>query len=118
MIHYLITLPLAHHMHMHAFVMFEKEKNTEKYTKAIANQMLDAIEKGQAPPLLMGMGLFLQTKLVDKDGKTSGVDVVLDVFKNHYPAAMEAYATATDFHMSMWMMPDEEPDDKRLMELH
>jgi hypothetical protein len=36
----------------------------------------------------------------------------------HFPEIAEKMKTMKNFHLSVWMFPDDEPDNKRLMDLH
>lgn len=116
--HYLVTLsfPSVPSMyHMHAYLM-SKEDHTER----VMNKMMDETEiawanaheglQGEALPL--PPPIFLVTPL------STSVDTVREIIGNHYPEAKKAIESAKKFHLTIWGMPPEDPDDERLMAIH
>jgi hypothetical protein len=102
--HYLLTLYVAGNMHMHCYLMCSDKRGVER----LANVMLDKAEELGMHPLPMGLATTL----------SSGVNVVREIVCALGEEAKRGLETATDFHYSMWMMPDDDPADIRLMELH
>jgi hypothetical protein len=106
--HYLITLQLSPDVHMHAYLMFAKKRDKNRYTELVANKMLEYCEEKGIRPL----EIFLMTELSD------GYEVVRDVLARCFPEAKRTYQTATESHLSVWGMLADNPDDKKLMALH
>jgi hypothetical protein len=108
--HYLVTLSIPPHSHLHAYFMFKKslKKYKDAYTENVMNQMLDYTKKAGMRPL----EVFLVTELSD------GFEIVQSVLDNLFPEAERTYRVAKETHISVWGMPADHPDDKKLMALH
>jgi hypothetical protein len=106
--HYLISLPVAGG-YMHTYVM----TNNQSVLPRVFGTMLNEVEKnGIGCPL---SSTILQTHL------TSGVETVRDVIKEIKAPSDDVegcWKTAKDFHITMWCMPDDDPRQQRLMDLH
>jgi ferredoxin-thioredoxin reductase catalytic subunit len=102
--HYLLTIDVRHHAHMHGYVMC----NDRRDLIGVLNRMLDKAEAIGLTPL----PVILSTEL------TTGCELVRKIVCARSAEAKQHIETATDFHFSAWIMPTEDPDDRRLMELH
>lgn len=102
--HYLITIALLSPpgMHVHGYLMCEGNQ-----TEGLMNKMLYEIEKLNFQPL----EIILSTEL------STSVELVRDILGNN-PGVKQAMDTATDFHVTIVVMPRDCEWDKQLMELH
>jgi hypothetical protein len=104
--HYLITLDLAPQpAHIHAYVMTNDEASLDR----VINRMIVEAEKNYGPVTLP---IFLSTKLGD----------ATEAVRNELCARLEdcakTMAAATDFHLTMWIMHNDDPWTDELMALH
>jgi hypothetical protein len=102
--HYLLTIVLSPTVHLHGYVMTDDKR----YVVAVLNQMVDVAEATEARFL----PVVLQTEL------TGDADAVREIVSKLSDEAKTNLATAKDFHMSVFAMEADSPDDHRLMELH
>ncbi len=104
--HYLLTVQIASNARMHCYLMTDDERQAH----AAADRLLTEAEKtGSDYPLL---SVVLMTSL------STGVELVREIISARSAEVKRLLQTATDFHVSMWMMGDDDPDDARLMALH
>ena len=104
--HYLITLDLCPAPYrMHSYLM----TNDRECVAAVVNKMCNAAESEGFKIMLP---VILQTKLAD------GVTPVREVVAKLNPKIKNLFATASDFHCSIFMLRAEIPEDKILMDLH
>jgi hypothetical protein len=108
LVHLLITLSLAERIRMHSYVICT-EKDQRIVMDNVLNKMLDEAEKKGLTPW---PGIALSTTL------NTGIDVVQGVLDSHYPQARAHFDNVKDFHLTMWAMPESDPCDAKLMELH
>jgi hypothetical protein len=104
--HHLLTIKISADVHMHTYLMAPDDR---RYVAAATNKMFDQIEKLGLRPL----PIVLVTEL-----NKSGVKVVRATIDKNDDEASQVLATATDFHVSMWMMTGDHPDNASLMKLH
>jgi hypothetical protein len=104
--HYLLSIPLASppNSHLHGYLMCKDEDTVQRVT----NKMLNTCEKDGCQML---MPVVLCTKL------SSGVEFVRSII-TEMPGVKDHLATAKDFHMTEWIMGDEDPRSERLLKLH
>ena len=101
--HYLISYPLPGG-YVHGYVM----TNDAHVLPACIDRMIREAEKLGARS---HMPIVLQTHLGD------GWKIVRRIILAHAPSK-PAWDEATDFHFTAFIMPESDPDTKRLMELH
>jgi hypothetical protein len=108
--HFLITVDLHPQPYrMHSYVM----TNDRRCLEGIANKMFDIIEKEAG--VRIWLPIILQTTL----GTTvKSAKVVRDIVAKTSAEAKAALETATDFHLTIFMLRGNNPDDKTLMDLH
>lgn len=102
--HYLVTMDLGP-VHLHAYLI--GKQNDEMI--AVEQMEKVAHEHGATGPTTQ---MVLITRLA------SGVSTVRRIIGKYSEDAKQAFLTATDFHLSVWMMPKDNPDDAKLMDLH
>jgi len=102
--HYLVSIPLTGG-YMHGYVM----TNDERDLFGVHDRLMQEIEKHGYQCRLQ---MILQTHL------DTGWDIVREIIKSRNPEAGKLWATAKTFHITAWIMPESDPDTKRLMELH
>ncbi len=102
--HYLVTLGLKSHENLHSYII----TNDYNVVERIRDAMLDKADElgGVTLPII------LETVLGD------GEKVVRDYLFSHVPGSKQLIEKATNFHWTMWAMPDGCADDENLMELH
>ena len=108
--HYLITVKLNSNFDLHCYLM----TNDKKIIQAATNKLCDEAEK-------IGIGFLpvvLQTTLANADGGPDGVDIVREILGKNSEEARETLKTAHDFHMTIFGMPSDHPDNMKLMDLH
>ena len=103
--HYLISLPLGP-MWMHCYLM----SNDPSAVEGAANRMLKVAEENGVD---VRVPLFMSTAL-DPAGARSVRKLVRDLA----PDAGKTLREATDFHVTIWAMPDAEPLCKTLVAMH
>lgn len=101
--HYLITLDLYPKHRMHAYLISRK-----KDTTAVVNKMLDKAEEYNCRPSMITLVTELST----------GIGTVREILTKCSPEVKGLLEFAKDFHVSVWTMPMDDPDDARLMALH
>jgi hypothetical protein len=101
--HYLISYPLPGG-YVHGYVMTD---DAAVLPACIDRMIGEAGKMGMRSPLPM----VLQTHLDD------GWEIVRQIISAH-DSSKPAWDKAKDFHFTAWIMPESDPDTKRLMELH
>jgi hypothetical protein len=101
--YYLLTMQVAHAC-VHAYLMTRDAKDVPR----AMNELCNVAERlpGAFPPIV------LQT---DLEGDP---EFIPEMLGRHFPEIAEKMKTMKNFHLSVWMFPDDEPDNKRLMDLH
>lgn len=102
--HYLLTLGLVTGENLHSYVICNENKQLERVRHGM---MTKAEELGGVT-----LPIMLETDLGD-DPKE-----VQDYLFLYVPNAKELIESVKDFHLTMWAMPEDDPDNERLMELH
>lgn len=103
--HYLLTVCLSSNLHMHAYLMCDGNR---RWIEGTLNKMLDLAEKEGFRPLPLVLSTSLSTE----------ADIVREILSASSAEAKRHLDTATDFHLTIFTMPADSPDDARLMELH
>jgi hypothetical protein len=101
--HYLVSID-AGGVHLHAYVMAPDQD----YAHRAAERLVEIVEDSGR----RFVPIILTTHL------TGGVDLVREIISRRSEEAREKLKTATDYHLSIFQMPADDPDDARLMELH
>jgi hypothetical protein len=104
--HYLLTIPSGH-QHVHCYLMCRG--HDPKIVEGVLNRMMDWMEERGLRPFAP---CILVTTL------TTSVGAVREIAGKQNKKAKRLMSQATDFHTTAWMMPDDHPDDKQLMQLH
>lgn len=104
--HYLITLCLDPGTNLHGYVMTTDESKL----MAVAEKMVEVANDSG----VWRVPIILQTQL----NTVKDVDAVRGIVCALSEEARDAIATAKDFHMSVFAMSVDQPDDKYLMDLH
>jgi hypothetical protein len=103
--HYLISIPLPGG-YIHGYVM----TNDERTLLGVSDRLMkEAEDRGLKcwPPII------LQTHL------SSGWKIVRDIITKHQgEEPSKHWKTVKDFHLTGWIMAENHPDTKQLMELH
>jgi hypothetical protein len=104
--HYLLTISVpGNHQHMHGYLMCNGSQNI---IEGAISRMMDWME---------GRGIrFLPVVLATT--LTTGVNTVRKIARKQDKSVGPLLSQATNFHFTVWMMPDDHPDDRRLMKLH
>jgi hypothetical protein len=109
--HYLISIPVIGG-YMHSYVMTNNQSDLPR----VFTTMLKEIEQRKIACVLSS--LILQTHL------TTGWKLVRNILKINGAVKARAgeikqmWKSVEDFHLTMWVMPDSDPDHRRLMDLH
>lgn len=104
--HFLITIDLCPlPMRLHSYVM----TNDKHCLEGVWNKMFDVAEK-QGWKIMIPM--VLQTTL------STGAEIVREIICKLQPEVKPTMDAATDFHLSMFSLSTETPEDKVLMDLH
>jgi hypothetical protein len=104
--HYLLTIAApAGRVNFHGYLMADDKRHIE----AAAGRMMKTLEDNH----LAYLPMILVTPLND-----SGVEAVRKIACKQNGDIKGLIAQATDFHFSAWLMPDGDPEDAQLMELH
>lgn len=105
--HYLVTIALLvpADWKMHAYVMCPDKQ----HVLSVVDEMMEEVEKKSWRPL----GVILQTGPLDAEGIA-----IVRAIVNEFPESREMLVTATNFHKTAWVMPDDDPRSKPLMDLH
>jgi hypothetical protein len=103
--HYLLTIYVSNSQHMHGYLMCDGNQNIIE--NAISRMMgwMEERSIGFLPAILM-------TPL------TTGTRTVRKIACKQDKKVGKCISQATDFNFTVWMMPDDHPDDKKLMKLH
>jgi hypothetical protein len=101
--HYLITIAVGQN-HLHAYVMTDDPS----VINTVIDTMMNITEK--AGPVLLP--IMLQTTL------DTGVDLVRGILCKYDEKLRESFDNSKRYHLTMFTMPSDHPDDKLLMELH
>ena len=100
--HYLITMPLAA-THLHAYLMAPNKR----YLAPVIEQMSEIAEgAGGYLPIILATTL------------STDVDTIREIISKRSEEARQHLETADDYHLTIFMMPKDDPDDIRLMKLH
>lgn len=102
--HYLISFD-ARSCWVHAYVMVTEKDSMDHGASRL-------LHESEAIGLKPNLGIMLMTDLGDK------VDVVRDFVRGISEEAAQALKTATDYYLTAWMMPPDNPDHAMLMALH
>ncbi|HEY1430780.1 MAG TPA: hypothetical protein VGF39_04010 [Stellaceae bacterium] len=108
--HYLLTLVLGPTSHprsyLHTYLMCAEDE--DRQVAAVSEKMLDVAEEhgGCLLPLI------LATKL------SSGSSLVRKILCERNEEARRLMAVAKDYHLAMFTMTDDDPDNAKLMALH
>jgi hypothetical protein len=105
--HFLLTIPLTANMHCHAYLMTTNEQDAQR----IASKMIESAEE---------YGLWAWPPVVLMTELSTGVEQVREILLAQEGAeeVRRSLNEATTFHVSIWLMRADTPDDERLMELH
>jgi hypothetical protein len=103
--HYLLTL-VSPSWHVHGYLMSKTDK-----TQGALNRMLDTANELDE----LGDTKFIGALVTPL---TTGVDLVREIATSRFPDIKKVLGVAKDFHFSVWAMPNDDPDDRRLMALH
>lgn len=101
--HYLLTLPLGDQWAMHAYVMTSKQAKLRKVTGLM-------LERAEARGLNPSVPVLMVTELDD-------ISLVRSIVEQN-PQSAQLLQSAQDFHFTIWLMPKDDPQFDRLMELH
>src|SRR5262249_49092815 len=101
--HYLLTITPDPAVHLHCYVMTNDKRNV----MAALNKMLEVAESTGA----RFVPIVLQTELRDE------ADTVRDIISKD-EKVKQTLAAAKDFHVSIFGMEVDSPDDRRLIKLH
>lgn len=106
--HYLVSITLRGH-HIHAYVMSDDKSSIF----AVLDEMLNFAEQQKLTNVMSGM--VLQTTLNE-----DGWEIVRKIIAHKFPdmGAQQLWQAATNFHRTTFLLPESDPDDKQLMELH
>lgn len=102
--HYLITICVNPALNLHGYVMTDDKRDL----MAVADTMVEIAETNGP----LRLPVILQTTL------DTGTDVVREIVCKYSEEAKQLLATATNYHLSVFEMRADCPDDERLMELH
>jgi hypothetical protein len=103
--HYLISVPL-HGGYIHGYVM----TNDKRVLMDVADRL---IKEAEGKGLTVWPPMILQTHLSD------GWELVREVATNCCGAEpSKHWDKAKNFHMTGWIMAEDHPDTRRLMDLH
>ena len=107
--HLLVTLDLVPDVaRLHSYVICQKSEQRRLLDRVI-NRMFDEAESRGIKPW---PGIVLSTTLDD------GWEIVEALLRRHFPDAMCKFDTVKNFHMTMWAMEADDPDEQELMALH
>lgn len=107
--HYLVTVETLCPLRMHAYVMTSRKRDIQ----GIVNYCVDQAERHHVPLL----GIVLTTPI----GTDVNTDVALVrriVSENGGADVQTTLAESHDFHLTMFLIDKDCPDDRQLMELH
>lgn len=93
--HYLLSLNVNPQMHMHCYLMSNDKRNIEE----ASNKMMDTVES---------TGFKLPAPIVLITRLSTGVDLVRAILSMS-ESVRQNLETATDFHVSIWTMPSDDP---------
>jgi hypothetical protein len=102
--HYLISFPIPGG-YMHGYIM----ATSMDVAHRAAEHMMDEAEK---------LGLHSHLPVILETRLTSGWKMVRSIIAKHGGEPAKLWETAKDFHLTAWIMPETDPDTKRLMKLH
>ena len=105
--HNFVTLTVAPGVHMHAYLMCEKQVAKQQLEALITKLIVEAEKRGP-----LQVPIILSTLL-----KPSGVETVYKVLER-FPEVSVKRAEATAQHQTAWLMTTDDPDDDKLMQLH
>jgi hypothetical protein len=103
--HYLLTIYVSNRQHMHGHLMCNGNQNT---IENAINRMMNWMEERGISFLPATLATHL----------TTGTNTVRKIARKQNKEVEKLISQATDFHFTVWMMPDDHPDDKKLMKLH
>jgi hypothetical protein len=103
--HYLITIDIPPAGSVHTYLMTRDRKDVER----VAAKMMDIVEQDLG---LRVLGIILCTTLGD------GSAVVREIIGKENLEAQRNFEAAANFHCTMFMLRADNPDNRRLMELH
>jgi hypothetical protein len=103
--HFLLSLQLDCSAHVHTYLMC----GDRRYLGAAADRMLDVAAEIGCAPL---DGLLLATPI------TADVEAVRDIIRKRNAEAEQLFASATDFHWSLFVTCADDPDEGRLLAMH
>src|SRR5262249_50656513 len=101
---FLLTITTGR-LNYHGYLICDDKRHTE----GAASRMMKQMEDNH----LAYLPMVLVTLLNDSD-----VEAVRKIACRQSDEIKGLIAQATDFHFSAWMMPDGDPDDTQLMNLH
>jgi hypothetical protein len=110
--HWLISI-CCYGADIHAYCIADEGKFRE-FNNSIQNRLLNEVEK---------LGLYLPAPVILQTGPlTTGQDIIYKIFEEHNSEAKKSIdnlkAGLGDFHLAIWVMPENSADNKALMELH
>ena len=70
------------------------------------------MHKAEKMGVEIGLPIILETRL------TSGWKMVRNIISKHDEESAKLWKTVKDFHLTAWIMAENDPDTKRLMKLH
>lgn len=109
-IHVLASLAFNSDVHVHGYMLTTKKGYSEA-AELLSNYVMSETEKHLGVPRVPVLAVTLLD--TEESVKTAREGVLLNGGE-----AKTALETATDFHVSIWMMKADDPLDKRLMEIH
>ncbi len=111
--HYLITVATFSRTYIHAYLMTENRK----YVDGVADKMLDLAEEQGLQP----MGMILLTELaneVDGPPDPESIKLVRGTISKLNKEAEEHFRAAQNYHLSIFSLTENHPDNDPLMKLH
>jgi hypothetical protein len=103
--HYLLTIAIAANAHMHGYLIAPDDR----YAAHAIDELFEAATQAGCRPF----EIALQTSLSTDDSRQTVRAIV-----SQFEEAKQALLTADEYHLSIWAMLNDHPDDKRLMKLH
>jgi hypothetical protein len=102
--HYLISFQIPGG-YMHGYVMAENKA----VAHTAAMHMMDSAEK---------QGIKIHLPIILETHLNKNWQLVRSVISEKFKETPEPWKEARGFHMTAWFMQEDDPDSKRLMELH
>jgi len=103
--HYLLPIYVSNRQHMHGYLMCNGNQDT---IENAINRMMSWMEERDISFLPATLATHL----------TTGASTVRKIACKQNKEVKKRMSQATVSHLTVWMMPDDHPDDKKLMKLH